>query len=123
MFLSEVIAEDRIRKALEQGQFENLEGMGKPLPHDEAAHLPPEIRLAYRMLKTSGYIDDPKALEKEIVRVQDLLEHLEDESERYRQMQKLEVLTMRMERVTGRPVRLDDDYYDRVVHRVRVSEK
>lgn len=123
MFLSELIAEDRIRKAIEEGQFEDLEGKGKPLPPDEAAHLPAEIRLAYRMLKSGGYIDDPRTLEREIVRVQDLLQHLEDESERYRQMQKLEALAFRMERLTGKRVELAEDYYDSVVQRVRVESK
>lgn len=122
MFLSEIIAEDRIRKAIKEGKFDNLEGMGRPLPPDEAADMPPDVRLAFRMLKTSGYIDDERALRKEINRVHDLLEHLEDESERYRQMQKLEVLTMRMERIGGRPVRLEDDYYPQVVRRVRVKD-
>ncbi|QGY39402.1 DUF1992 domain-containing protein [Pseudodesulfovibrio cashew] len=122
---SQIVSEDRIRRALEEGKFDNLEGAGKPLPPDEAMNLPAELRMAYRMLKNSGYMPAEVAEEKEIIQTIDLLEWMEDESERYRQMQKLNVMIMKMNERRGRPVNLEasDDYYRRIVEKVRLAEK
>lgn len=124
-FVSQVIAEERIRRALEEGKFENLEGMGKPLPPDEAENLPAELRMAYRVLRSGGYVPAEVAEEQEIVRTIDLLAAMEDEEERYRQMQKLNVMIMKMNERRGRPVSLEaeDDYYRRIVEKVRVAEE
>ncbi|WP_319470178.1 DUF1992 domain-containing protein [uncultured Pseudodesulfovibrio sp.] len=122
---SQIVSEDRIKRAIKEGKFENLEGAGKPLPPDEAENLPPELRLAYRMLKNSGYVPAEIAEEKEITRTIDLLAHMKDEGERYRQMQKLNVMIMQMNERRGRPVNLDDsdEYYRRIVEKVRLAEK
>jgi len=47
--------DELIRKAIEDGKFDNLSGKGKPLNLDENPHEDPEWRLAYRMLRQSGY--------------------------------------------------------------------
>ncbi|MBG0791681.1 MAG: DUF1992 domain-containing protein [Desulfovibrionaceae bacterium] len=120
-----LVAEEHIQRALKEGKFENLEGMGKPLPKDEAENLPPELRMAYRVLRNSGYVPAEIAEEKEIMRGIDLLSHMKDESERYRQMQKLNVMILKMNERRGRPVQLDDssEYYRLIVEKVRVAEE
>ena len=122
-FCSQLIAEERIRKALKEGQFENLEGAGRPLPPDEALNLPPELRMAYRVLKNSGFCPAEIVEEREISRAIDLLEQLTDERERLAQIQKLNVMISRMNMRRNRPVNLElhDEYYRRVVEKVRVS--
>ena len=47
--------EDQIRRAQEEGQFENLPGKGKRLHLDENPHEAPEWRLAFHMLRESGF--------------------------------------------------------------------
>ncbi|WP_041720966.1 DnaJ family domain-containing protein [Pseudodesulfovibrio piezophilus] len=123
-FLSQIVAEERIRQDMEKGGFDNLEGMGKPLKPDEAQHLPPELRLAYRMLKSGGFVPPALAEEQEINRTIDLLAGMEDEGERYRQMHKLHVMIMKMNEGRGRAVNLEasDDYYRRIVEKVRIAE-
>lgn len=122
---SQIVAEDRIRLAEKEGKFDNLEGKGKPLPPDEAMNLPPELRMAYRMLKNSGYVPAEIAEENEINRTIDLLAHMKDEGERYRQMQKLNVMIMKMNERRGRSVKLEanDDYYRRIVEKVKIAEE
>ncbi|QJB55957.1 DnaJ family domain-containing protein [Pseudodesulfovibrio sp. zrk46] len=122
---SQIVSEERIKRAQKEGKFDNLEGKGKPLPPDEAANLPAELRMAYRMLKNSGYVPAEIAEEREIIRTIDLLEHMEDEGERYRQMQKLDVMIMKMNEKRGRPLNLEatDDYYRRIVEKVQLAEK
>ena len=38
------VAERKIEEAIEQGLFENLPGMGRPLDVEDISHLPPELR-------------------------------------------------------------------------------
>ncbi len=57
----EWIAEQRIREAIEQGKLENLPGAGRPLRIELDHHLPPELRMAYTILKSAGFL--PPVLE------------------------------------------------------------
>jgi hypothetical protein len=120
-----VIAEELIRKAEKEDKFEDLEGMGRPLAPDEAADLPPDLRMAYRILKSSGHLPAEVLEEKEINCAIDLLEHMDDEQERYRQVQKLNVMIMQMNERRSRPITLDtsSDYYRRIVEKVRLAEE
>jgi hypothetical protein len=47
--------EEHIRRAIEQGEFDNLPGEGKPLTLDDNPYEDPEWRMAYRLLRESGY--------------------------------------------------------------------
>ena len=48
-------AEDQIRRAMEEGQFDNLPGKGKPLRLDENPFEDPEWRLAHHVLRNSSF--------------------------------------------------------------------
>ena len=47
--------EDHIRKAFEEGKFNDLPGKGKPLKLDENPLVDPEWQMAYHVLQSSGY--------------------------------------------------------------------
>ncbi len=47
--------EEIIRRAMEEGQFDNLPGKGKPLQLDQNPHQDPEWRAAHSMLKSGGF--------------------------------------------------------------------
>lgn len=47
--------EEQIRKAIEEGQFDNLPGTGKPLKLTENPFESPEWSLAYRILRNGGF--------------------------------------------------------------------
>ncbi|RPI88443.1 MAG: DUF1992 domain-containing protein [Chloroflexi bacterium] len=47
--------EDQIRKAIEEGKFNDLAGKGKPLNLDENPFEDPSWRTAYKMLKDNGF--------------------------------------------------------------------
>ncbi|MCI3987943.1 DUF1992 domain-containing protein, partial [Bacillus vallismortis] len=66
MDFSHIVSEDKIKRAIKDGEFENLQGMGKPLPKDDAAHLPESLRMSYRMLKNAGMAEHEGALKKEL---------------------------------------------------------
>ena len=52
----EFIAEQRIAEAIAKGELDDLPGAGRPLALDDAAHVPEELRLGYRILKNAGYV-------------------------------------------------------------------
>ena len=94
------VAERKIEEAIEQGVFENLPGMGRPLDVEDISHLPPELRMAYTLLKNGGYIEKlPEA--GKIVSTRELLDQCPDEGQTYGKMQRLKVMLGRVRRVQG----------------------
>jgi DnaJ homolog subfamily C member 28 len=47
--------DEQIRRAMQEGQFEDLPGRGRPLQWDEDAFEDPDWRLAHHMLRSAGY--------------------------------------------------------------------
>ncbi len=90
------IVEERILIAQKNGEFDNLEGAGKPLRLDEMAGVPEELRLAYKILKNANCLPPEIELKKEIVRTEDLLAGMEDTAEKYKVMKKLNLLIMKL---------------------------
>ena len=69
----ERIVEERIREAQRRGDFENLEGRGKPLTLTDESNIPEDLRLAYKVMKNAEMMPPEIALKKEILRTEDLL--------------------------------------------------
>ncbi len=81
MNILEMIAEEKIREAIRNGEFANLPGKGKPLRLEDLSHVPPELRAAYLLLKNAGVLPQELQLKKEIIRLQDLLNCCSEEPE------------------------------------------
>jgi DnaJ family protein C protein 28 len=47
--------EEHLRKAIEEGKFDDLPGKGKPLRIEENPNADPEWELAFHLIKESGY--------------------------------------------------------------------
>ena len=90
------IAENRILEALEGGLFDNLQGKGKPLVLEDDSHIPPELRMVYKIMKMADCLPPELEMRKEIVRLQDLVASLPDEAEKLKQMRRLNFLVMKM---------------------------
>jgi hypothetical protein len=90
------IAENLILEAIEAGLFDNLPGKGRPLQLEDDRHIPPELRLAYKILKNADCLPPELELRREIVTLQDLVVSMEDEAEKLRQMRRLNFLMMKM---------------------------
>ncbi len=54
MSLWDRIAEDKIKAAMEGGEFDNLPGKGQPLRLDDNPHEPEDWRIAFHILRNSG---------------------------------------------------------------------
>lgn len=101
------IAEQRIREAIERGEFDNLASHGKPLKLEDLSGVPEHLRMGYKILKDAGVLPPEMQLKKEILALQDLLKACYDEDERCSMHHKLNEQTLRynmlMERYSHRP--------------------
>ncbi|WP_221568503.1 DUF1992 domain-containing protein [Alkalihalobacillus sp. TS-13] len=82
MDFSAGIAEEKIKAALQKGEFENLPGKGKPLPKDDLACVSDELRLSYKILKNGGFVPPEVQLKKEMVTLEELIAVCCDDKER-----------------------------------------
>ena len=86
------IVEERIRKAQKKGEFDNLEGSGKPLNLLNDQTVPEELRLAYKILKNADCLPPEVHLRKEIRATEDLLAGMADTTQKFRTLKKLNFL-------------------------------
>lgn len=75
-----LIAENKIREAMENGEFENLSGQGEPIDLSEDEYIPAEYRIAYRIMKNSGHDKAEADLLRQIRALKDEAETLTDDS-------------------------------------------
>lgn len=66
----ESLIDRKIREAMEQGEFDDLPGKGKPVDTSENPFEDPELRLAHRALRNAGFapawIEERKDIEAEL---------------------------------------------------------
>ncbi len=78
-----LIADRKIREAMEEGAFDHLEGAGKPLDLTENPFEDPSDRLANRLLKNNGFapewIEEAKEIEAESRRLRARGEAISDD--------------------------------------------
>lgn len=120
MFAFEIIAERRIREAMERGEFDDLPGAGRPLELEDDAMIPPELRAAYKILRNAGCLPPELELRKEIVTLRELLRAVEDESERKATVRELNRKLLKLSLMSGRTIDLDafPEYRDRIAGRL-----
>lgn len=96
MFGYQKIVEQRIKEALERGEFDNLPGQGEPLDLEDDSNIPEDLRLAYRILKNADCLPPELELKKEIRQMEDMLENIPDEREKYLQVKKINYKIMQL---------------------------
>ena len=113
------IAERRISQAIEDGTLNIEQWKNKPLPSDNDSFVPDDLKMAYKILKNSGYVPPEIETRKEIRNLEDLISKTEDEHQRVKQIKKLSVLLMKLDAQRSRPstIEHDDDYYRRIVEK------
>jgi len=97
MGIIETIAERRIAEAVARGDLDDLPGQGRPLRlDDDDALVPPELRMAYKVLKNAGFVPPEVELRNEIYGIHELMCCVEDETEHERLSGRLQLLMMRL---------------------------
>lgn len=71
------LVEDRIQAAMEAGAFDNLPGKGRPLQLDENPYVPPELRLAYKVLADANFAPDWIERDKRVRAIRDEVEAMQ----------------------------------------------
>lgn len=124
MLMFEYLAEQRIREAMERGEFDDLPGKGKPLPPEDDLDVPPELRVAYRILKNSGFVPPEVELRKDIASAEQLLSEALTPVERSAANRRLEFLLMKLaaQRGGARDARIEAAYYDALASRMQMRQ-
>lgn len=90
------IIESRIKKAQDEGAFEDLPGSGQPLHLEDDRHIPEDLRMAHKVLKNADCLPPEVQLRKEIRTTEDLLAGMTDTVQKYRTLKKLNLLILRL---------------------------
>ena len=117
----QAIAERKIQQAMTEGTLLDLSHWkDKPLPPDDMANVPADLRMAYRLLKNAGYVPEEITVQKEITRIEQLLATCTDAKEKVRQLRKISCLKTKLEGRMGRAIQLGEEgpYYNQVVDRL-----
>lgn len=119
----EKIVEKRILIAQKKGEFENLAGSGKPLVFDDNHFVSEELRLAYKILKNADCVPPEIELKKEIKQTEDLLAGMQETSEKYRTLKKLNYLIMKLNSIRDTSISLEmpQRYTGKLVERIGSS--
>ena len=120
----EKIVEERILKAQKKGDFENLIGSGKPLKLNENYYIPEELRLAYKILKNADCLPPEIELKKEIKQTEDLLAGMQETSEKYRILKKLNFLIMKLNTMRDTSImnEMPQHYMEKLVGHIEKSK-
>ena len=78
----ERIAENRIREAMQAGEFDNLAGTGKPIDLDGYFKLPEHLRVAFSILKSAHCVPAEVELLNEIATLERQLDAAPEDGKR-----------------------------------------
>lgn len=119
------IAEQKIAQAMQERDLNSPKWKNKPLPLDDDRFVPDDLKMAYKILKNSGYLPPEIEDRKEVKRIEDLIAATEDEHERLKQMKKLNVLLMKIDARRSFSSNIADqkEYYQKVVERISLHSK
>lgn len=79
-----LLAESRIRAAMDRGEFDDLPGRGRPLPADGLSRVPAALRMGVRLLRNADCLPPELAARKEAARLGTLIAATGDPRERAR---------------------------------------
>ncbi len=119
------IAEQRIAEAMRERDLNSPKWKNKPLPLEDDRFVPDDLKMAYKILKNSGYLPPEIEERKEVKKLEDLISRTNDEHERLKQMKKLNVLLMKVDarRSFSSNISSQHDYYRKVVERISLNSK
>ncbi|MBX7172864.1 MAG: DUF1992 domain-containing protein [Pyrinomonadaceae bacterium] len=78
----EKIIEEKILEAIANGEFDNLEGAGKPLNLDDYFATPEDVRVGHSLLKSNKFVPLEVDLLKEIGELKEKVKDCPNENEK-----------------------------------------
>ena len=83
------LVEEKIRQAIEAGDFDNLPGKGKPIDLSEWQRTPETLRMSYSILKSAGIKPAEVDIKSTIADLKAAIKACRDDEERIRLINKL----------------------------------
>jgi hypothetical protein len=102
------IAERRIMEAIENGEFENLEGKGKPISFEDETWIPEDLRIAYKILKNAGCIPPELEFRNEVINMCALMNTIDDDKERIKKLRELNFKLLKFNLTRKKPLTFED---------------
>jgi len=114
------IAEQQIREAIENGEFDKLQGMGKSFAFEDETWIPEEVRPVYRVLRNSGCIPPELELRKEVLTLRELISTIDDDRERLKKIRELNFKLLKLNELRRRPLEFDalPEYEDKICKKI-----
>ena len=97
----QILAEDKIKKAYQDGEFQALPGFGKPMQLEDLSGIPEDLRMAYKIMKNAGFSEEEGRLRQEMLGIEDLLKQCE-ENERESLQKKLNEKLLRFNQLMAK---------------------
>jgi hypothetical protein len=119
MFVFQKIIEKRILEAQKKGDFDDLPGSGEPVSIEDDSHVPEDLRLTYKILKNANCVPPEVQLRKDIRKMEDMLEGMSDEKEKYRHIKRINFKIMQLNMMGKASPLLGDTelYYNKVLEK------
>jgi len=102
------IAERRITEAINNGEFDNLEGKGKPLIFEDETWIPEDLRMVYRFLKNAGCVPPELEMRNEVINMCSLMNTLDDDKERIKKIRELNFKLLKLNMTRKKPLNFED---------------
>jgi hypothetical protein len=96
------LVEQKIREAQEAGEFDDLEGEGRPVNLEAYFNTPEELRAGYALLKNAGVLPQEAVVLKELNETAARLEECRDEAERERLRRALQLIQLKYDLMVER---------------------
>jgi hypothetical protein len=78
----EKFVEDQIRKAMAEGEFDNLPGKGKPIDLEGYFQTPEHLRICYSILRNGSFVPEEIQMLKDIEALREQLAACSDEAQK-----------------------------------------
>jgi len=113
----EKIVEERIIQAQKKGEFDNLEGKGKPLSLEDDYHVPEDLKIAYKILKNANFLPPELEVKRQIHQTEELLANMKETKEKYKMIKKLNYLCLKYNLLHGKSIMFDEPqiYHEKLV--------
>lgn len=102
-----IIAEERIRQAMEDGEFDNLPGEGRPLELEDLSFVAEHLRAGFKLLRNAGFVPVEVELRREMAALEEAIAKSRDEEEKRalnaRLQEKTITYSIMMEKYRKRP--------------------
>jgi hypothetical protein len=119
------IAERRIIEAIQNGDFDNLENMGKPIQFEDETWIPEDLRMAYKFLKNAGCIPPELDMRNEMVNLFSLMNTIDDDKERLKKIRELNFRLLKLNMNRKQPLTFEDfpEYEGKLMDKLTANNK